>query len=755
MSTGPEFENEVRTIARALWPAPPGDGAARVIDGRERDCIFELEDITHYLEVTANNSLEKVRHDVQKMVQYRDTQTKRGRPVKLWIITQFEPSPHQLEHCRNNGVQIMALSEFRRHIIDAPSYMSCRVLHQFGSATNPSNDSVDVSGVKYQPVKILNERSGKTLSVQDIADLLIQPREIVLIGDYGMGKSLNIREVFLRLQKRYISSKGETPVPVVLNLRQHWGQDEPSEAIRRHANLIGFSKPDQLIRAFHAGRLALLLDGFDEISGTPWTRLPKLTVLRKNAVKLISNFVTQARGRCSVLIAGREHFFDSKSEMLEAFSLSPEYVLLSLTEFTDDEASSYLTKFGLSGPLPTWFPKRPLLLASLAARGLIGEVLDSQEKVEPAEAWDKLLNLICHREAQIHKYLDASGIRRMLEILAGETRSSTANLGPITESQIAEAFRAVVDIYPDETARPLLQRLPGLTARDHQDGSRSFMDDQLLDVLRGGLLRQYIENPWQDPGAGQWQHGIGSLGAQVVATKMVELEKPDVQLNVATKQAIERWAAPTLALDLGVVMQYLSLALGDDRDIVDFNGMTITGGTIETLDLANLPAPYRLSLDSCLIGELVLPTEPLTDLTLVNCMIEKVIGASDKTMLPDWIQGCDVAQFDDVLTNAVILEESKQPLSVRVLLTILRKLYIQGGGGRRENAFSRGLDPKMQRFVDPVLELIESEGLASRVKNRGYAVWYTTSGQKSRVVNILTNYGRSDDPVVVATRRLI
>jgi len=47
-SEGPDFENEVRTIGRALWPGTPGCGAAEVIQGRERDCIFHEEFVIHY-----------------------------------------------------------------------------------------------------------------------------------------------------------------------------------------------------------------------------------------------------------------------------------------------------------------------------------------------------------------------------------------------------------------------------------------------------------------------------------------------------------------------------------------------------------------------------------------------------------------------------------------------------------------------------------------------------------------------------------
>ena len=44
-NNGFEFEDEVRRIARSLWGATDGDGGAEIVDGRERDCIFETEDL--------------------------------------------------------------------------------------------------------------------------------------------------------------------------------------------------------------------------------------------------------------------------------------------------------------------------------------------------------------------------------------------------------------------------------------------------------------------------------------------------------------------------------------------------------------------------------------------------------------------------------------------------------------------------------------------------------------------------------------
>lgn len=48
-----DFENEVRRIARAKWPAARYSGAS-MLDGRERDGIFETEDSINFVEATVS-----------------------------------------------------------------------------------------------------------------------------------------------------------------------------------------------------------------------------------------------------------------------------------------------------------------------------------------------------------------------------------------------------------------------------------------------------------------------------------------------------------------------------------------------------------------------------------------------------------------------------------------------------------------------------------------------------------------------------
>lgn len=91
-----EFENEVRRIARARWPAADRGGAA-IIDGRERDGVFETEECIHLIEAVTSRKLEKAPDDIRKLTSLatkfqRTTSTK---AVRCWFVTRDEPTPDQ------------------------------------------------------------------------------------------------------------------------------------------------------------------------------------------------------------------------------------------------------------------------------------------------------------------------------------------------------------------------------------------------------------------------------------------------------------------------------------------------------------------------------------------------------------------------------------------------------------------------------------------------------------------------------------
>lgn len=763
MQYGFRFEEHVRRTVRALWELGPGEGAAEILEERERDLIFNDGLVTHYVEITTDPSLEYVRRTSGKMLRYRTRSNQSGGLAKLWIVTEFEPTAHQRTFCKSNGIEILSIKEFRRKLFNGPAYLAARPNRPFGSATDPGTDNTNVSAVKYQATAIREKGTNRTLSIANIISELLSGRVVVLLGDYGMGKSIAVREIYRGLADLYENGQ-DSPIPVSINLRECWGLTHPYEVFNRHADSLGLKIGPGLVKAFNGGLLTTLLDGFDETAANvPWVGAghidrerdslrQKLKTIRREAVSVVREFVNTCRGKSGLLVAGRENFFDTPADRIHALGLHGDDLIIELDEFTDEEAKSFLAKSGIQAKLPQWLPRRPLLLASLVAKGFIDATVAQGDDQDPAYAWHKVIDVICERESRINKVLDSRGIRLVLEELAERARITNEGLGPVNEDDFAAAFRAQVGDQPDNTAWPLLMRLPGLTVRDTEPGSRYFLDDQLLMAFRAGNVTRLITSKSKiTPLVKRWVHGLSTLGANVVRVQLIEQNALSLPLVISAIRSAGRAESGTLSLDLVQVAR----AIEADATEVDFQGIDIKGGYADHLDLSDGPLPKSLTLRECTFQRVSCTGETPVDFVITDSIIDHLYGVSRKELLPAYIeQTCDIDYFDPYATNNELLEIEALQLPLRVLLTILRKLYVQGGSGRNENAFTRGMNNTAGKYVGKLLSLLSTEGLASLSTAAGARVWHPNRKQRARVLQILESPAVCQDPVVQASKRL-
>ncbi|MGH7930238.1 MAG: hypothetical protein ACREQV_20870, partial [Candidatus Binatia bacterium] len=146
----------------------------------------------------------------------------------------------------------------------------------FGSARNPQPEAEDprLQLEKYIPVPLTpleGYGTSATMDLQDLVELVGEGKAVALLADYGAGKSMTLREVYLSLAERHRKNES-IRAPVHLNLRDFWGVRSPSAALVQHAEELGFSQPELLIAAWRAGFVHVLLDGFDELSSPGWSR---------------------------------------------------------------------------------------------------------------------------------------------------------------------------------------------------------------------------------------------------------------------------------------------------------------------------------------------------------------------------------------------------------------------------------------------------------------------------------------------------
>jgi hypothetical protein len=82
---------------------------------------------------------------------------------------------------------------------------------------------------------------------------------------------------------------------------------------------------------------------------------------------------------------------------------------------------------------------------------------------------------------------------------------------------------------------------------------------------------------------------------------------------------------------------------------------------------------------------------------------------------------------------------------VRVMLSVLKKLFVQSLSGRKEQALFRGLDSARQRRVPEVLALLQQHNLVTKSGRAGDLIWLPVRRQRARVLKILQAPSTSDD----------
>ena len=552
--------------------------------------------------------------------------------VKGYFITFEEPTADQRGAVNRFGgdlVHALSYSQFRALMIDAPAYLELRKRYQFGSMFDPDTHS------RTEPTHLIAPNlatpSGETLGVKDIVPRLEAGETFVLVGDYGAGKSTTLREVFVELGSRYSVNKSGR-FPVHLNLRDHHGQTDPAEALDRHAKKVGFPSAHHLVRAWNAGYVTLLLDGFDEFAIAGWSGQPKrLRETRYKSMELIRKFVRESSGG-GIMIAGRQHYFDSNRELASALGLDQDCTRLDLSNFTDDQIREFLSKKGWASGIPAWLPSRPLLLGYLCSRDILEEVMTVDSGSSPAAGWDDLLERTANREAEIEAGIDGPTVRQLVENLATKARSRNDGISSLYPEDILRSFQSVCGFTPDDKGVLLLQRLPGLGATSAEDGSRDFIDTDLADAARAGDIFRFVEDPFsfQLASPANWQMILGQLGRELAARRCYQSGFNQGKLRTALQQAGKDNEQGALCMDIVQVSKEMGHGyLGPPQTIRNILVQEASFGDT-SLDFSNV------SFRDCLFQRLELDIEAETPLLpkFYGCYFGTLDGRVSQMDLP-------------------------------------------------------------------------------------------------------------------------
>jgi len=758
------FEDDVRRVAEAIWRLDAGeiqpawyrqDPVLRELDG-----IARLPDATHLLMATTSTRLRKVQEDVAKLNRADNKEKKRGVPTKQWLITEQQLSAEHIDYARRKNVECLAFAQFRDRFFNGRDYLSKRRGAAFGSARNLRDGSVTVPEDEYielpmtfAPVKGSDQSLPVTWNSLDLAMIVSRIEDggcVCLLGPFGAGKSLTTRELFLALAKPYLRD-GVGKAPIALNLREHWGAVYGDEILERHARSLGFTPRENLTVAWRAGIIHLLIDGFDEVATQAIARTSDKSFMRRTryeALQAVRDLIGKAPTGVGIFLCGRDHYFDDFKELRHSLGLVGRDIdVVKLDEFTETSARKFLRKNASSADLPDWLPRKPLLLGYLAHQKLLDDILKIDASEGFGAAWNSFLDLVCQRESEHERAsMDAHTIRCVLERLGCVARSGFAGNGAISGLDLAEAFRAETGDIAGEGVLMQLQRLPGLTPREQDPTARSFVDTDFLSALQGSAVARCVLESESGLVDRRWVSGLSRDGMRMASYLLSKQGfTTGAVIDIAHRFARDSSVTPALQ-QLAADCFSVALELADDEEIVDARGLHLADADFPVLDL-EFKKVQSATLRDCSVGDLIVG-EGLNESGIMfeGCVVSKVAGVPSEGGLPSQLfSTCEFGDFDNASTNAAILKLDVPP-GLKALMTVLRKLYLQAGGGRKMSALKRGVPGggPVYLAIDEVVAMLQDEQL---VATSGDVV-HPVRKHSARVRKILEAGGLSDDSLV-------
>lgn len=734
MAAWADLEDRVRTTASRIWNAPCNPGR---LSGVNVDGVIDLgPDSKILIEITENDRLNKVREDTTKLAAARLPFFMKGISALSYIVIDGDITPAMRSHAEESHIKIFTVEQFQRLFFDFSRYADQRRHQPFGSVLNPL--SGDIDHTDYVQVSYVTEDYGKEISIKEIADYLKAGRHIVLIGEYGSGKSRCVKELFRHLSE---TAEKTQDYPIAINLRECWGLKRAGEIVRRHFTDLGLDDIQAgAIKASLSGATILLLDGFDELGSQSWvTDDRRLKSIRVLAMEGVADSISKAQS--GVLVSGREHYFSSQSEMLDALGVDKTRVLVvrAKSEFTEEEMQRYFLQRGIDPAVPNWLPRRPLICQTVI--NLDDDQIQDMFGLSGNEAafWDHFIRVVAARDAMINARFQPEVVLQVMIALSRITRAKPMNVGPITLDDMQRAFEIAIGRAPVEDASVMLQRLPALGRVGSESADRQFIDVAILDTLRARDIAQITRADSESfavVSAETWTNPLGDLGQRILA-QTPTTSRAEVQQTL--DRAVSR-VNRTLASDLAAG---LMRGAGPAQD---FRSVEITDGNFDVLEMSDRKI-QNLTIKESIIHSVAIPTIEPENVRVSASVIGRVKGASAPGGLPSWMAGNHIEHFDSA-KNVAEIRRIGLSSNQEVLISIVKKTFFQPGAGRQEDALLRGLSLiARQGKVRAVLNVLLREGVLTKFKGKEGWVYAPERSHAGRMKKLVDELHRSDDPL--------
>lgn len=697
------LEKNVRQIASLKWNAPC---VSKQIGGVNIDGVVEHKsDYFVCIETTKRDDLQKVRQDINNLNLARNTLfNQQNIFCECYVVLDTDPTPSMRQSGESLKIKVISYKEFESLFIKYAEYKHIRGSSAFGSAIDPVDGQPDKT--PYIPVRYEDVDSAKQYSVEEIWQALAKNKNVILIGDYGTGKSRCIKELF-----NYISQK-TNEYCLSIDLRNHYGSVRGSEILRRHLEELGLAaEVDSYIKIYRQTNLVMLLDGFDEVATSqPWSSEPsRLKELRKIALSGVKDLISNKNG--GILISGRPHYFDSDDEMFGSLGLNMQncVILKCASEFTKQEMATYLNNLsGIKIDIPNWLPRKPLVCHVIKS-------LDSEQikritinQSSERDFWSLLLDLICVREAKFNQSLDKESIRKVLIKIAALTRKKNGNFGPITLTEMEDAFEDATGNKPSDASATMLNRLMTLGRTSALNSDRQFIDGYILDGLRAEHAFDCVFTIDSKAAEDRWINPLERIGISVLAGRLLGISLPQALQYI--KQCYLK-GNNQLAVDI-------LCALLEEHDEIAFTTLiTIDNTHIPYLCLSNKKLT-SINFQECIIIELYLESIETDNVLFKNNLIENIHGVSTKQGLPIWINPSEntINHYQQVSTQQRIAK-SNLTETQQIFLEVINRIFFQYGTARQESAIYNGFSAKKTVIIKEVLDYLVKKKILTLVRD--------------------------------------
>ncbi len=296
-----------------------------------------------------------------------------------------------------------------------------------------------------------------------------------------------------------------------------------------------------------------------------------------------------------------------------------------------------------------------------------------------------------------------------------------------------------------------LQRLPGLTERDQEPGTRAFIDEDMLAALQGSALARFILGDMRGLGSRAWLSVLSkksiTMASYILKDSAAGLATVVATIFRNTPSVTESRSGYDRQIAADTVMIAMEMEREEER--IDLGGLLLEGISLGSIDLDGMIIDNFHIRNSSIEEVLVGPYGISSKIEIHGCLISRVLGVSSERGLPTMIfQKCEVSEFEEMQTNSSVLKSSMPP-QIKALITVLRKLYIQPGSGRRINAFKKGLPSgPVLESIDKVVQILIAEGILT-IWN---GVAHPVRKQTARIQKILNELILSQDDIVLKTR---